>query len=464
MDKREPETVAALTARIKHTLEQDFSDVRVEGELSNVKIMSSGHAYFSLKDADAQIACAFFSMTRRMPPFTVKDGVKVRITGDVSVYPPRGGYQVIVRAMEQSGVGDLMMRFEALKQRLREEGCFDAAHKRPLPVLPQKIGIVTSPTGAAIRDMLNVIRRRFADIHIIIAPARVQGAEAVSEIVNGIQTLNRLPSPPDVIIVGRGGGSIEDLWCFNEEAVARAIYDSAVPVISAVGHEVDYTIADFVADLRAPTPSAAAELVVGRKTEFENQIANHNNRLHNAMRAAVERAHARISIAAGSHVFRRPETLVRQHAQQVDLLTQQMHYALECCLGNARERLNAATPRMTRGIDRACHTARLRLSTITPAMNRSAKSSITTTRHHIRELAARLDSVNPGAVLARGYAIVKTARGTIARRATDIQTGEILTSQLAEGVIQSIAMDGQPPGRRHTRRTKKQAPEQQILL
>lgn len=464
MDKREPETVIALTSRIKNTLESSFSGVLVEGELSNVKFMGSGHAYFSLKDSAAQISCAFFNITRRMPAFDVKDGVKVRVTGDVSVYEPRGSYQLIVRTMEQAGLGDLMVRFEELKRRLQQEGLFDQAHKRPLPMLPRKIGIVTSPTGAAIRDMLNVTKRRFADVHIVIAPARVQGPEGVPEIIAGIQLLNEMPEPPDVIIVGRGGGSIEDLWCFNEEAVARAIYHSAIPVISAVGHEIDFTITDFTADLRAPTPSAAAELVVGQKAEFEAALATSAKRLSQAVRAALERARARIDIAAGSHVFRRPESLLRQHAQHVDMLSQQMTHLLNGSLSEARERLTASTPRMTRATDLSLRSAMIRLSRMTPAMAHAAKSSVAESRHRLNALNARLDSVNPMTVLSRGYAMVKSADGNIIKTLADVKAGETLTTRLADGEFRSVAIDGNSATQRPVHRAHKPSSDQPTLL
>lgn len=464
MDKRRPETIRSLTNRIKQIIEGTFPNILVEGELSNVKIMSSGHAYFVLKDEKAQISCAFFSITRRMPAFEVKDGVKVRVYGDVSVYPPRGAYQIIIQSMEPAGVGDLMQQFEALKKKLEAEGLFDKARKRPLPMLPRKIGIVTSPTGAAIRDMLNVIKRRFDNVHIVIAPARVQGKEGTPEIVDGIETLNRMPDPPDVIIVGRGGGSIEDLWCFNEEAVARAIYHSAIPILSAVGHEIDFTIADFVADLRAPTPSAAAELVVGRKAAFDTTIETNNIRLRNAMRTTIERARTRIDLAAGSHVFRQPETLLRQHTQHIDILAQQLNQQLKTALANSRERLNASTPRITRATENALHSTRLQLHLIAPAIAGAAKSTLATSRHRLDALSTRLESVNPTAVLARGYAIVKTEDGTIAKCVSDVQTGEILTTQLSDGEIQSVAIDGNTQTRRPARRKRSPDPDQLTLL
>ena len=452
MNTREPETVIALTSRIKNTLESSFSGVWVEGELSNFKLMSSGHAYFVLKDSAAQISCAFFSMAKRMPSFEVKDGVKVRLMGDVSVYEPRGSYQLIVRSIEQAGLGDLMIRFEELKRRLKEEGLFDGAHKRPLPLMPRKIGIVTSPTGAAIRDMLNVTQRRFANIHIVIAPARVQGTEAVAVIVAGINLLNSLSEPPDVIIVGRGGGSIEDLWCFNEEAVVRAIYHSRVPVISAVGHETDFTLSDFAADLRAPTPSAAAELVVGRKEDFENTLATHAKRLAYAMRSGLEKARARIDVAAGSHVFRQPESALRHHAQRLDMLSQRIDSILNASLAEDRRRLDNAAPRLTRATERTLQTTRLRIHSAESRSAHAAQNARAEAGHRLGTLAARLDSINPMAVLSRGYAIVKSASGSVIKSAAQVATGDFITTQLRDGELSSVVTDGGPT---HHRRQPK---------
>lgn len=442
MDKREPETVSALTRRIKTTLESSFPEVWVEGELSNFRIMSSGHAYFVLKDAAAQISCAFFSMARRMPPFEVKDGVKVRIAGELSLYEQRGTYQVVVRAMERAGLGDLMAQFEALKRRLDAEGLFAQDRKRPLPMLPRRIGIVTSPTGAAIRDMLNVTRRRFADLHILIAPARVQGAEAAPEIVAALELLNALPDPPDVIIVGRGGGSIEDLWCFNDEAVARAIHASRVPVISAVGHEIDFTIADFVADLRAPTPSAAAELVVGRKADFEAAVAAAADRLRGAMRRQLERARARLDLAAGSHVFRQPESLVRQHAQRLDLLSQRMAALLTAAATAARRRLDSATPRMARATQTGVNDAKLAVGRLDAAMTHAARTASSESGHRLATLNARLESVNPMAVLSRGYGLVRLASGAVVTRAAQVAPGDVLATRMQDGEIASVVAGG----------------------
>ncbi|MGI5869602.1 MAG: exodeoxyribonuclease VII large subunit [Kiritimatiellia bacterium] len=462
MEKREPESVSGLTRRIKNTLESTFTRVWVEGELSNFRLMSSGHAYFVLKDASAQISCAFFSMARRMPPFEVKDGIKVRLSGEISLYEQRGTYQIVVAAMEQAGVGDLMAQFEALKKRLHAEGLFAPERKRPLPMLPQRIGIVTSPTGAAIRDMLNVTRRRFAGLHILIAPARVQGAEAVPEIVAGIEMLNALPEPPDVIIVGRGGGSIEDLWCFNDEAVARAIHASRIPVISAVGHEIDFTIADFVADLRAPTPSAAAELVVGRKSEFEKAVSAAEDRLHNAMHRQIERARARFDLAAGSHVFRQPEALVRQHAQRLDLMSQQMTALLTAAATAARRRLDAAAPRMASATVAGVHDAKATLANFGTALAHAAQTQTANARHRLATLSARLESINPMAVLSRGYALVRLASGEVVTHARQVAPGDVLTTRMQDAEFTSVVAGEKP--RRRAPRTADPQYEQPTLL
>src|SRR5204863_4564033 len=271
-------TVSALTEKLRQVLEEKFPMVWVEGEISNFKVYGSGHAYFTLKDSGAQVRAVLFRNRMRRIRFEPGDGLHVLAMGSVEVYPQRGEYQLVVELLEPRGLGALQLAFEQLKARLAAEGLFDEGRKRALPRFPRKIGIVTSPSGAAIRDMLRVIGRRFGELHIVLAPCRVQGDGAAEEIARGIRDLNAL-GDVDVLIVGRGGGSLEDLWAFNEEVVARAIAGSKVPVISAVGHEVDVTIADFVADLRAPTPSAAAELVVREKQTIVETIADLHHRL-----------------------------------------------------------------------------------------------------------------------------------------------------------------------------------------
>ncbi|HWM78482.1 MAG TPA: exodeoxyribonuclease VII large subunit, partial [Methylomirabilota bacterium] len=279
-------TVSELTAGIKGTLEGTFPAVWVEGEISNLRVPSSGHAYFTLKDEGAQLSAVLFRGRGRRVRFEPEDGMHVLAFGGLDVYAARGQYQLVVELMEPQGLGALQLAFEQLKRKLEAEGLFDEARKRPLPAFPRVIGIVTSPTGAAIRDMLNIIGRRFADLHILITPVRVQGDEAPGEIVQALLHLQEIANL-DVIIVGRGGGSIEDLWAFNDERVARALAVCRVPVISAVGHETDFTIADFVADLRAPTPSGAAELVVREKLAVMETLADLYARLKQAMTAEM---------------------------------------------------------------------------------------------------------------------------------------------------------------------------------
>ena len=287
MSSRSILTVSQLTSEIKTLLERNFDHVWVEGEISNLRLPGSGHLYFTLKDEKAQIRGVMFRLQNRLLKFEPKDGLQVIGYGRITVYEPRGDYQIILDYLEPKGLGALQLAFEQLKEKLAAEGLFDPARKRPIPHLPQKIGIVTSATGAAIRDILRIIDRRFANIQILLYPVRVQGQGAAQEIAQAIQALNHLPDV-DVMIVGRGGGSLEDLWAFNEEIVARAIFSSRIPVISAVGHEVDFTIADFVADLRASTPSAAAELVVRNKVELVQNLKNLERALLQSFRATLD--------------------------------------------------------------------------------------------------------------------------------------------------------------------------------
>ncbi len=298
--KRQIWKVSELTERIRDLLEGHFGDVWVEGEVSNCRAAQSGHLYFTLKDAQAQIRCVCFRDQVRSLKFRPEDGLHVTVRGSLGVYELRGEYQIYVSYIEPVGLGALQLAFEQLKKKLEAEGLFDEARKKPLPVLPRCIGVVTSPTGAAIRDILRVLKRRFANVHVQIYPVKVQGDGAAAEIAAGVRYFNRAKFA-DVLIVARGGGSLEDLWAFNEEAVARAIAESKIPVISGVGHETDFTIADFVADLRAPTPSAAAEIVVRSRVEFERNIAEHQRHIVQRMRyliSAVAPSRARFGNAS----------------------------------------------------------------------------------------------------------------------------------------------------------------------
>jgi len=315
--EREVYTVSELTRAIKFVLEEDFSDVWVEGEISNFRVPNSGHAYFTLKDKDSQLKVVLFKLNKRLLKFEPEDGLHVIVRGRISVYEPRGEYQLIADYMEPKGIGALQLAFEQLKEKLFKEGLFDEAHKIPIPQFPQKIAIITSPTGAAIRDILRIIDRRFSNVHIIIYPVKVQGEGASVEIAQAIRELNALPEI-DVMIVGRGGGSIEDLWAFNEEVVARAIYDSKIPVISAVGHEIDYTIADFVADLRAPTPSAAAELVVRDRKEVVQNIIGLEKRLTYSIQNMVDILKSDLTGLQERRVLKSPLDKIYELQQKID--------------------------------------------------------------------------------------------------------------------------------------------------
>lgn len=312
-------TVSEITRQIKLTLEEEFSQISVIGEISNFKAHNSGHWYFNLKDADAVINCTMWKGFNNYVFFTPQDGMKVIVNGKITVYPPRGNYQLDVRSMKPAGVGELQAAFEALKQKLGEEGLFDPSHKKPIPAFPQKIGIVTASDGAAFRDMISVAQRRYPLVELVICPARVQGSGSAESIVESIGQLN-YRDDIDVIIVARGGGSIEDLWSFNEEIVARAVYNSKIPVISGVGHEIDFTIVDFVADLRAPTPSAAMELATPDKVDifaFINEFS-YNSTLK--INEYCRKGRHRLNSVLGSYGFRVPLDKVRNKSQLVDNL------------------------------------------------------------------------------------------------------------------------------------------------
>lgn len=441
MAEQKPETVLELTRRIKYLLESTITNVWVEGEVSNLTVQASGHAYFSLKDAGAQINCTFFGYSRSIYAKTIplKNGLKLRARGSISVYEPRGSYQLNVRSIEQTGEGDLMLKFLELKNRLQAEGIFDQEHKRPIPGFTTYVGIVTSPTGAVIRDMLNVTRRRFPNMHILLAPAKVQGEGAAEEIVAGIELLNSLPNPPSVIIVGRGGGSMEDLWCFNEEIVARAVYNSRIPVISAVGHETDFTICDFAADLRVPTPSAAAEMVCGQMADLQATLRASNQRINNAMDNRLQLLRTRLKAAADSKLFTQPSFLINRYQQHVDMLSQQMHTSMNNRISDIKLRLNSSIPTMLHGATQAMHTFKQKLERTDSALTRAYENQLTQNKHKLENLSVRLESVNPKAVLARGYGIVTNpATGKTIRSVKNLADGAVVKTELADGTFQAI--------------------------
>jgi len=428
--------VIELTRRIKATLEGAVGEVWVEGELSNVRLPASGHCYFTIKDAEAQLSAVLFRGSRRGMSFVPADGMQVRAFGEITVYERYGNYQIIVRRMEEAGQGALQRQFEELKKRLQAEGLFDPARKRPLPPLPRHVGVVTSATGAAIRDILNVVTRRFPNLHVVIAPTKVQGADAPAEIAAAIDLLNARGGV-DVMIVGRGGGSFEDLFCFNDERVARAIARSAIPVISAVGHEVDFTISDFVADLRAPTPSAAAELVVERKDAFEEHLRGAERQLSRTLRQAAQSARQRLRVIEGSYVFREPGNLAVRYRQQLEAAGIRMRHALIGRLREGHQRLDACRLRLeheTRGTLSQC---RGTLDGYAVKMQHAVAWSRGNAGQELHRLQTQLRALDPLAVLKRGYSITTDADGRALTDAGDAAPGGRVTTRLHRGRLVS---------------------------
>lgn len=321
-------TVSELTGKIKQTLEEGFSEVSIIGELSNFKAHVSGHWYFTLKDSAAQISCTMWKGMNSYVFFTPQDGMKIVANGRITVYPPRGNYQIEVRSMKPAGVGELQKAFEDLKKKLHEEGLFDEAHKKQIPLFPEKIGIATAIDGAALQDMINIAKRRYPLVELIVVPTKVQGEGSAREIVQSIKLLNR-QKDIKLIIVARGGGSLEDLWSFNEEIVARAIYDSEIPVISGVGHEIDFTIADFVSDLRAPTPSAAMEIATPEKTEIIGFLNEFANGAYQKLKQKKDNYRIKLENFIKSYGFRIPQDLVKNKFQLLDSLFSKMQVNTE---------------------------------------------------------------------------------------------------------------------------------------
>lgn len=345
MTERRVLSIAEITGLIKENLEGFFPDVWVEGEVSNFKRHSSGHLYFSLKDDAAQLGCAMFRFKAGNIGFDLKDGLRVFARGRISVYAKRGGYQLIVEEIEPGGKGSLQLAFEKLKKKLHDEGIFDPGHKKPLPLLPERIGIVTSPTGAAVRDIINVIQRRFSSVHLLINPVRVQGEGAAGEIADAIRDFDKAVAV-DVVIVARGGGSMEDLWAFNEEEVARAIFECRTPVISAVGHEIDFTIADFAADLRAPTPSAAAEIVTSEKEKLREKILDSRNKISRSLEQNVLKMKDRLDYFRKGYGFRRVEDRISQFIQQADEMRENLVSEMCDMLESRKKTLEGAAGRL----------------------------------------------------------------------------------------------------------------------
>ena len=389
-----PLSVSELTSLIKGTLEADFSSVWVSGELSNVSRPHSGHVYLTLKDEGAQIRGVVWRSVASQLAFDLRDGLEVVCRGAIDVYPPRGAYQLVLRRIEPLGVGSLQLALRQLQQKLAAEGLFAPEHKKPLPRFPRRIALVTSPTGAAIRDFLEVLRRRWRGVDVLVIPAKVQGEGAAADLVRGIRAANSLPEAPDVLVVARGGGSLEDLWCFNEEPVVRAIYASRIPVVSAVGHEIDVTLSDLVADVRALTPSEAAELVVPSADELRAGLDGYRQRLSAALRGRASAARTRLDALAQHRAFRKPFERIQDRARQLDELDLRAGRAVRYLLQRSQDRL--------------------------------------------RGVAGQLESLSPLAVLQRGYSLtLRTGDDALLTDAAQVEAGQPITTRLARGTLVS---------------------------
>ena len=418
-------------------LEENFEQVWVEGEVSNLSFPASGHVYFSLKDGGAQLRCVMVKGAAKNLKFRLQDGMGLIVRGRISVYDQRGEYQLICEYMEPAGVGALQMAFVQLKERLAKEGLFDEARKRPLPDFPKRVGVVTSSTGAAIHDIINVLRRRFASLEVLLYPVRVQGEGAGLEIARAVDDMNRL-GLVDVLIVGRGGGSLEDLWAFNEEVVARAVHRSRIPVISAVGHETDWTICDFVADLRAPTPSAAAELVVASSNELRSRVEGYSRRLQLAMENRVSGLQVRVE--ALRRRIHDPSSMLGHLSQRVDDLSQRLEVALQNGADQRRSRFERVESGLLHHSPlRSMEMLRQQLVSLSTHAERSLQQRLDELRQRFVENAARLDVLSPLSTLSRGYALAMKLPGNrLVRESGELISGDRLRVRLHRGELRCV--------------------------
>ena len=435
-------TVSELSATIRGLLEHEFTNVWVEGEISNARVWNSGHLYFTLKDSASQIKGMMFRSTLRLLKFKPEDGLRVIARGNITVYDPKGEYQLLCEHLEPQGFGPLQLAFEQLKKKLQAEGLFEAARKRALPALPRRIGLVTSIDGAALRDMVRVLRRRYPNAHLVIAATRVQGDGAAREIARALELIGRVDFV-DVIIVGRGGGSLEDLWAFNEEVVARAIAASPVPVISGVGHETDVTIADFVADLRAATPSAAAELVVRRKDEFFAHIDRLGDRLESAVHDRVRRLESRLHALEARPGYSGLPGRLALRGRHASELASELRAAMQGAVAQRTRRLEITRRRLEQFDPRYRLAAiRTRLVSRDSRLVAAGKLRVGTAQTRFRASALRLESLSPLAVLGRGYSVCwDSARTRIIRDASTLRPGDAIRVTLAKGEVAALVED-----------------------
>ena len=444
--ERRPLTVSELTSQVRGAIENRFASVWVEGEISNFRQAASGHWYFTVRDEGAQLRATCFRGVNCRIRFRPSDGLLVRVRGRMTVYAPRGEYELMVEALDPVGAGALRVAFEQLKERLAAEGLFDASLKRELPLLPRRIGVVTSPTGAAVRDIIRTIERRTRTVSVLVAPTRVQGDGAGREIAQAIRALNehhlraleegRREECLDVIIVGRGGGSSEDLWAFNEEEVARAIRASALPVISAVGHETDFTIADFAADVRAATPTAAAEIVAEREDEIADYVERQTHALVNAARYRVVGARARAQEAAMSPGFDEVRMRLRVAREELGEARASLERRASELSRAARRKLEEAAKGLSPArMSASASRSRVRLALRGASLESAARARLDDARTRLAVAAVALDAMSPLAVLGRGYALAWDARGRVLRDASNVEEGERVSVRLARGAL-----------------------------
>ena len=430
-------TVRDLVATVRTALEREYTDVWVEGEISNFRPSESGHLYFTLKDGDSQLRVVIFRMQARLLRFRPDNGLAVIARGRITIYEGRGELQLVGEYLEPKGAGALQIAFEQLKQKLAAEGLFDASRKKPIPVLPRCIGIVTSPRGAAIQDMLNILRRRHSDAHVLIYPAQVQGDTAASEVSAGIRFFNRKHNV-DVIVIARGGGSLEDLASFNDEGLARVIAASELPVISAVGHETDFSIADFVADLRAPTPSAAAELVIAARQHLEEQLRALQRRLEHGIRYGLSLHRRRWNELGGDRAFSRILDTIHRRQQRVDDLSYRLTTAQRRLLDRQRRRVDIAAARVRHhDLRRLLAGMRRERDARVSQLGAAMRNLLLLRRGHLEQLIARLQTLSPLAILERGYALVFDAKGTLIKSPDQAPAGTKINARLAHGRIEA---------------------------
>jgi exodeoxyribonuclease VII large subunit len=435
-------TVQELVASVRTHIEREYSDAWVEGEISNFRAQGSGHLYFTLKDEGAQISVVVFRSSARLLRFRPVDGMQVVVRGRVTIYEDRGQLQIIAEYVEPKGAGALQVAFEQLKAKLAAEGLFEPARKKAIPALPRRIGIVTSPQAAALRDILNILRRRHHSVSVLIFPAQVQGEAAAGEVATGVRYFNRAQNV-DVIIVARGGGSAEDLAAFNDEALARVVSASALPVIAAVGHETDFTIVDFVADLRASTPSAAAEMVIRSRQDVEEQVARLGGRLEKALRYRLLMGRQRLTELARHGAFGRMMDLIRRRQQRVDDLAYRLVHAQRGMLETQRRRFDHLSAAVRHYDLRLVLTGiRNELDAKVAAMGAVARSLLLRRRSRLERITSQMEALSPVAILERGYALVFDSSGKLVKDAAQVRPGEDISARVARGEIVATVKKG----------------------